>query len=245
MPLFVAIDGKIMNATMVITMEERPLLLGHMVKKLREERKLSKVALAKRAGISRAYIQLIERDKRGGNISVANLRALAEALEVDVNTLLDAESPPVPKAAHLDTMLREIKERYDALQLVEIPIRGAVPAGYPFPEEESREGFIEIPQGQLGAAARKTGLFALRVSGHSLSGDGINDGDIVVVEPDPDCVNGRIYAVRLGSEVLARHVHWLKDKVKFTAANGEYRELEAKEVEILGRIILSGRWRKH
>jgi len=42
-----------------------------------------------------------------------------------------------------------------------------------------------------------SGLYCLRISGESLIGDQINNGDDVVIEPFTDLIDGKIYAVKL------------------------------------------------
>lgn len=66
------------------------------VRRLRDERGISQIDLAKRAGLSRQMIALIEQAE--SNASIATLAALAESLGVSLATLVDvpdAENPRV------------------------------------------------------------------------------------------------------------------------------------------------------
>jgi DNA-binding XRE family transcriptional regulator len=56
---------------------------------LREWRGLTQEALAERAGISQAYLSLLESGKKGGHI--ATLRAIAEALGVSLDDVIKDE----------------------------------------------------------------------------------------------------------------------------------------------------------
>jgi len=67
----------------------------------------------------------------------------------------------------------------------------------------------------------------------------------VVNKEAGDIIDGKIYIVRLGNEVCARHVFKLDDSLRLASSNGEYKEMLANEVEILGRLILTGRWKRH
>jgi transcriptional regulator with XRE-family HTH domain len=59
---------------------------GRRVRDLRQARELSQEAFAETCGLDRTYISGIERGKR--NVSLRNLRVIAEALGVDLSKLL-------------------------------------------------------------------------------------------------------------------------------------------------------------
>ena len=76
-----------------------------------------------------------------------------------------------------------------------------------------------------------TKVYALKVKGNSLEGDGIQPDDIVLVLPDAPFINGKLYAVRLGNEVVARHVQQVNGTIRLIASNGLYKELQPYEIE--------------
>jgi len=168
--------------------------------------------------------------------------ALAKALGVPYEVFFASEEKTIPPKP-LKAIWQEFQRKYEELSLIEVPIHGTVPAGYPEVREEERENHVNIPRSELGTAAR--GLYALRVSGDSLQGDGISDGDLVIVEPDPEITDCRIYIIMLDNQVLARHLQKAGERYKLLSSNNEYRELEPDEIDIRGRVILSGQWRKH
>ncbi|WP_299773003.1 helix-turn-helix transcriptional regulator [uncultured Pseudoteredinibacter sp.] len=61
-------------------------ILGDNVKRIRKERGMSQEALADAAGMHRTFISLIER--RGRNVTLGVVEALANALKVEVPDLL-------------------------------------------------------------------------------------------------------------------------------------------------------------
>ncbi len=61
--------------------------VDRIVKKLREGKGLSREVLAKRAGISTGYVEMIEQE-RGDVQSLRVLRGIGDALRVSVETLL-------------------------------------------------------------------------------------------------------------------------------------------------------------
>jgi SOS-response transcriptional repressor LexA len=79
----------------------------------------------------------------------------------------------------------------------------------------------------------------LRISGESLIGDQINNGDDVVIEPFPDLIDGKIYAVKLDNQFVARHVLREKGYVILTSSNGKYEKMKVEGLGMVGRIIWS------
>jgi transcriptional regulator with XRE-family HTH domain len=63
---------------------------GQKVKEARQEKHMSQEELAFRSGLHRTYISSIERGKR--NVSLVNIRRLANALGVPLQDLIPIES---------------------------------------------------------------------------------------------------------------------------------------------------------
>lgn len=64
-------------------------LFGNNVKKTRKKCGLSQEQLAEKAGLHRTYIGMIERAER--NITLCNIEKIANALSVDIASLLTKE----------------------------------------------------------------------------------------------------------------------------------------------------------
>ncbi|MGM0557240.1 MAG: helix-turn-helix domain-containing protein [Myxococcota bacterium] len=60
--------------------------VGHNIRRLRKSQELSQEQLSFQAGINRAYLSTVENGKR--NISIENIFAVADALDVDPRELL-------------------------------------------------------------------------------------------------------------------------------------------------------------
>ena len=224
--------------------EQRKEPIGKVLKRLREQRGLSQRKLAQISGLDREHIVQIE----GGKTKTMRLNtaeALASGLGVSVEVFCASGSAAVDRAPPraVEAILQELLQRVGAMEVVEVPCVGSVPAGWPDLREQEAWEHVSIPL-ELVKGCKTDNLFALKVSGQSLEGDGIRDGDTVIVKRDAMMVDGKVYIVRLGNEVVARHVYWLGDKVKLAASNSDYQEIEASEVEILGRVILAGQWQR-
>ncbi len=59
--------------------------LGERIRRLRKERGWTQVVMAERVGIDRSFLAEVESGTR--NISILNLRAIAEGLEVSLSRL--------------------------------------------------------------------------------------------------------------------------------------------------------------
>ena len=119
--------------------------------------------------------------------------------------------------------------------LPEVPLLGVVAAGSPIEAVEVAET-ISIPGNML---PRGGHFFALRVRGDSMVGEGIRDGDTVIVESRPDAADGEtVVALVRGQEVTLKKLERRGDRVLLRPANAAHRplELSAREVSIQGVV---------
>jgi len=85
--------------------------------------------------------------------------------------------------------------------------------------------------------AKHADSFVLVVSGDSLKDDGIQDGDMLVIDPHSDLQIGKLYVVRIGPEFFARHIYIEGDIVRLKAANSHYEDIKVTACNIVGRVI--------
>ena len=91
------------------------------------------------------------------------------------------------------------------------------------------------------------GPFMLRMEDDSLEAEGIRRGDHVAVEPSPDIIDGKIYAVQgAGEGIKLLRVYNEGSKLRLMSpTGGHWRLIEPGEVEILGRVTKAGRYTKY
>ena len=122
---------------------------------------------------------------------------------------------------------------------VELPLLGLVSAGQPVLAVEERETLMVPARLVKRHAAERS--FALYVSGDSMTDDGIDSGDLVVVEQRPAAENGETVVARIdGYQVTLKRFYRELDGIRLQPANEAMDPLVfvEGEVEILG--VVSG-----
>jgi repressor LexA len=122
-------------------------------------------------------------------------------------------------------------------RIVDIPLYGSIPAGTPQDREQDAEGCISVDMAIIGYAPKQSiqHLFAVRVTGDSMTGRHILDGDFVILERGPDPRNGQIVAAYVdGKNTLKTFVQSGK-KIYLKAENPKYPAIiPAEELMIQG-----------
>ena len=144
---------------------------------------------------------------------------IAKALGVTVDYLLGKEEVPVSKLT--------------LPQLHEIPVLGKVAAGIP----------IEAQEDIIGTVATDKNVFALRISGDSMS-PRIMDGDIVLVHQQENANDGDIVSARVDGEVTCKVLKKNAYGVTLVPFNAAYAPFiytgqQAEDLRILGKVVES------
>lgn len=126
--------------------------------------------------------------------------------------------------------------------LVEIPLLGRVAAGAPILAEESHDQTLRIDPSLLGPAGARKGIFALRIAGDSMIGDGILDGDLVFVRKQPTARTGEIVVAMIEGEATVKRYFPEGDRVRFQPSNPRLQPIyvkksEARAAELLGVVV--------
>ncbi len=119
------------------------------------------------------------------------------------------------------------KERYLSHGLVLheegnlIPLLGKVAAGAPLEHIKYNER-IEVPLAMLKGPGS---YFALQVSGQSMIGEGILDGDYVIIREQEAANNGDIVVAELDYEATIKKFFKKKNRVELHSANPEFKPI--------------------
>jgi len=126
--------------------------------------------------------------------------------------------------------------------LVEVPLLGRVAAGAPILAEENYETSVRVDPTLLGKAAARGGVFALRVSGDSMIGDGIFDGDILFVRKQETARTGEIVVAMIEGEATVKRYYPEGDRIRLQPSNPRLqpiyvRRADARSAQILGVAV--------
>jgi repressor LexA len=128
----------------------------------------------------------------------------------------------------------EVTPRDGATATVQVPLLGRVAAGTPLEPVEVPES-VALPEELLGRGE----TFALRVQGDSMVGDGILDGDVVVVESRNAVENGATVVALVRGEATLKRFFRERGRVRLMPANERLEPIvaPANEVEVRGEVV--------
>ena len=114
-----------------------------------------------------------------------------------------------------------------------VPVVGKVVAGHPIWAQENIENYITLPEVMLSSGKH----FILRVSGESMIGAGIFDGDYLVVRQQNTATNGDVVVALLGNETTVKRFYRQDDCIRLQPENNAFSPIYTNECEILGKVI--------
>ena len=129
-------------------------------------------------------------------------------------------------------------------EAVEVPVIGKVAAGEPILAEENITDHVRIDSVLLGEGGRK--VFALRVAGDSMIGDGIFDGDYIFVRKQLQASPGEIVVAMIesaaGAEATVKRFYPEGDRIRFQPSNPRLKPIyvsrdEFRETQIIGVVV--------
>jgi repressor LexA len=139
--------------------------------------------------------------------------------------------PGKARSARITTALQKLRSR-----TVDIPLFGSIPAGLAERREQDAEGCVTVDIETIGYKPSKN-AFALRVTGDSMIGRHILDGDFVILEHGPEPRNGQIVAALIDGESTLKSYVVKGGKPFLRAENPKYPNLiPAQELMIQGVV---------
>jgi len=129
-------------------------------------------------------------------------------------------------------------------RVADIPVYGAIPAGFPEDRRQEARGCVSMDIGTLGLRPTPR-TFALEVRGDSMLGKCILDGDLVVLEHGLTPRNGDVVAALIDNESTLKTFLLNRGKPFLRAENPKYPDLiPAQELVIQGVMVALIRKRK-
>jgi repressor LexA len=195
--------------------------LGEKIRKARINKGLTQSRLAQILGISNSTLNKYENNTLRPNVYI--LEKIAKVLDIPIQYFFENETPN----------FSNVKE----VEMVILPILGNIRAGQPLFAEEHLQGYMPFPKEMLSVGYEH---FLLRAEGDSMIGDGIEDGDVVLIRVQNYVdYNGQIVAVIIdGNETCLKHLYHPEnsDMVILRSSNPAYSDI----VHPANDIIING-----
>jgi SOS-response transcriptional repressors (RecA-mediated autopeptidases) len=113
-----------------------------------------------------------------------------------------------------------------------IPLsNNAVSAGFPSPADDFKEKRISLDQTLI---KNKEATFYARVSGKSMIGAGLDDGDLLVIDRSLEAEHGKIAVCFLDGEFTVKRLHIEKNSITLMPENDSYKPIKvSKDSDLL------------
>ena len=204
---------------------------------LKTENGLTTDALSERSGVPKGTInKLLNGETR--NPTTQTLRRLAKALNCPLETLC-GQPTDIPGVYRLGALTGDAQALMARGELTpvhrrRVPLLGKIAAGKPILCEEE----VEV----VGCDDHLQCDFALKVSGDSMVGARIHDGDIVFIRSQEDVDDGQIAAVIIDDRATLKRVYHIPNGVQLLSENPKYPPMvftypEHECIRILGRAV--------
>ena len=125
-------------------------------------------------------------------------------------------------------------------EVLDIPVVGKVAAGTPILAQENITDHVRIDSMLLGDSGKK--VFALRVAGDSMIGDGIFDGDYIFVRKQLQATAGEIVVAMIEEEATVKRFYPEGERIRFQPSNPRMRPIyvsrdDFRETQIIGVVV--------
>jgi DNA polymerase V len=101
-----------------------------------------------------------------------------------------------------------------------------VPAGFPSPADDYLEGTLDLNQHLI---RHKAATFFVRVQGDSMTGAGIQDGDLLIVDRAVEPRDKSVAIAVVNGEFTVKRIRKQQGRVWLAAENADYPPLEVTE----------------
>ena len=136
--------------------------------------------------------------------------------------------------------LRSIPPEFDGTpadpglgDMISMPLFESVAAGTGVDANPDAVDTIRLPRDIVGCG----NLFAVKVTGDSMVGADIFDGDCVVVRQQNDAVNGDIVAARFGDRATVKTFRRIEGHVWLMSENPSYEPMPGDRCRIMGKVV--------
>lgn len=108
----------------------------------------------------------------------------------------------------------------------QIPVVEGIHAGFPSPAEDYAEPVLDLNRYVV---RNQASTFYARITGDSMIGMGIQDGDIVVIDKSLEPANDNVAVCFIDGEFTLKRIHLEKGRLFLMPHNPEYKPIEITE----------------
>ena len=126
--------------------------------------------------------------------------------------------------------------------ILDIPVYGKVAAGAPILAQDNITDHVRIGSFLLGDPGTARKVFALKVSGDSMIGDGIFDGDFIFVRKQLQATPGEIVVALIEEEATVKRFYPEGDRIRFQPSNPRLKPIyvnreDFRDTQIIGVVV--------
>lgn len=103
------------------------------------------------------------------------------------------------------------------------PLLGPAPAGWPSPAEDYVEEVLDLHHLLV---KNPPATYFLRAMGHSMTGAGIHDGDLLVVDRSREARSGRVVIAKVAGELTIKRLLKKNGRIFLAAENPDYPDFD-------------------
>jgi repressor LexA len=140
-----------------------------------------------------------------------------------------------PTKARSIEIVRSDDPRMVRRRSVSVPLVGTVAAGKPLLAQENIEEIIALPADLLG----EEDAFMLRVKGDSMIGDGLFEGDLVVIRRQSTAENGEVVVALIDDEATIKRFYREGERIRLQPSNPSLRPLYVSHAAIIGKVVMA------
>ncbi|NMA94806.1 MAG: repressor LexA [Clostridiales bacterium] len=142
----------------------------------------------------------------------------------------------IDNESHVEISDYDSKLHIQLGSIVDIPVIGEVAAGLPTVVNQEYDDYIKVPEDWMYS---KDDTFALRVTGDSMNGIGIDRDDLVIVHRQNTAANGDIVIAVINQEATMKKFMPMGSSVLLISENPAYEPIQMNKEDIIinGRVI--------
>ena len=171
-----------------------------------------------------------------------SVREIAQSFEISTRAAYDhlraiekkghiRRDPMKPRA--IEIVGNNGRDMINSDEVAFVPLVGRVAAGVPILADENVDDHLAFPATMV----QSGNVFALEVTGDSMIGDGIMDGDYVLVREQKIAEPGETVVALLGEEATVKRFYREKNRVRLEPANPTMGPIISDDVSIVGKVV--------